>query len=315
MEKMNGVKRQYFKEGELKSIEIYNNGKRVGNQYLYHKNGQVSSIVPFYKGKICGRVCHYDENGCLSEISHYSRNKLHGSFRQYYESGELKIQRYYFYGKKCGLYKEFFESGELKVKVRFNKKGEKSGDLFIYHSNGNLKLLQQFVNDKRHGKHYKYYPDGTTQVFRFYKEGMLNGYERKYDSEGRLVFCGIYENNKRNGIFQKFCYKDDFVYMKEAFYVDNCIQRQIETKDGILENYLTFFNGRLHGIQNLNISKNLQVEYYQYGSLFLKEGEKQEDCCVCYEETRFETKCKHPVCLKCIQKIKKNCPLCRTSFF
>ena len=46
-----------------------------------------------------------------------------------------------------------------------------------------------------------------------------------------------------------------------------------------------------------------------------------KECCVCYNNTRGETDCNHPVCLECVQKLIKEdeeeketlftCPYCR----
>ncbi len=36
----------------------------------------------------------------------------------------------------------------------------------------------------------------------------------------------------------------------------------------------------------------------------------KEEFCVCYTDTNCFTKCNHPVCDKCSEKIRKDCPYC-----
>jgi hypothetical protein len=37
-----------------------------------------------------------------------------------------------------------------------------------------------------------------------------------------------------------------------------------------------------------------------------------QECCVCFEETKFHTVCNHPLCLRCLCKIPTPyCPMCR----
>lgn len=42
----------------------------------------------------------------------------------------------------------------------------------------------------------------------------------------------------------------------------------------------------------------------------LAEGNKQE-CVICYENCFTQTKCSHPICHDCYNKIKDTCPYCR----
>lgn len=48
----------------------------------------------------------------------------------------------------------------------------------------------------------------------------------------------------------------------------------------------------------------------------LKHTNNITECCVCLEDTKYKTKCNHPLCEDCLSKIRKsnkfsNCPMCR----
>ena len=48
----------------------------------------------------------------------------------------------------------------------------------------------------------------------------------------------------------------------------------------------------------------------------LKKTNNKIECCVCLEDTGYKTKCNHPLCIECLEKIKKSyhktyCPMCR----
>jgi antitoxin component YwqK of YwqJK toxin-antitoxin module len=253
----------------------------------------------------------------IKQISNYKKNMLTGPSIFFYESGKIKTRRFYVNNKKSGYYREYFENGNLKMILRFNKKGEKTGNLKIFYENGSLQLSQDFSHDKRHGNFRKYFANGRIKQYKYYQNGMLNGYVKNFNKDNLITFLGVYKQNEPNGYFKKFSYVDGDIFVREMFYIDGIKQgTQIETKNGIVQNiYRYSWSGVLHGIQSLNVDEKIKHSYYEYGRLLLDGNETKQDCCVCYESTNFTTTCNHPLCCKCIQKTMKKCPMCRKNFF
>ena len=50
---------------------------------------------------------------------------------------------------------------------------------------------------------------------KFYRDGELNGYVFNYDENERPILIGCYNNNMKNGVFQKMYYEDGNVRKEE----------------------------------------------------------------------------------------------------
>ncbi len=113
--KGNGIRKEYYENGALKSETPYVNGKENGVAKLYYKeNGALKFEVLYTDGKINGIGKVYYENGALkSEIS-YTDGKINGIEKVYYkESGKLKSEIPYTDGKINGMDKEYDENGKI----------------------------------------------------------------------------------------------------------------------------------------------------------------------------------------------------------
>lgn len=269
-------------------------------------------------GKFSGKVSHYYKNGRIKEVCYYKNDKFNGCFKEFYDNGALKVKRYYVNGRKTGSYKEYFISGQLKIFGRFNRKGEKTGNFRINKQDGTINFTQYYHKNKRQGACIKYYPNQKIKCRKFYKDGELNGYIFKYDSDGRLVLEGNYYNNMKNGVFKKKFYEDDNVRTEERFFSNN-VQHSLRIT--YINDIMTSFQNKrgnyLHGIQMKNIQGD--SSYFKYGSKILEETKdmnqkEKPECCVCYNQTHFKTVCGHSVCFDCINGVKNQCPICRKKF-
>ena len=66
----------------------------------YYPNGQLKSVLNYKKGKLEGIALYYYENGTLKERVNYRRGKRERTGTTYYESGALKEKITYVNGKK-----------------------------------------------------------------------------------------------------------------------------------------------------------------------------------------------------------------------
>ena len=77
---------------------------------------------------------------------------------------------------------------------------------------------------------------------------------------------------------------------------------------------LVILNGLYDEFYDDNYSRSAMLSILD--SLILETKDNTNECCVCYEDTQFETKCKHSLCYKCFLKThRRECPMCRTKFF
>jgi len=129
-------------------------------------------------------------------------------------------------------------------------------------------------------------------------------------------------NNEKKFKIKSFCKNYITTTAKNRFKNHNVIIN-IETNNKInfmnkfniytlLENYI---NETINLIDVVNNEKVIDLNGSIYSSKSIYENkEKEEECCVCYENTIFLTKCcKNNTCEECYAKLKK-CAMCRNIF-
>jgi antitoxin component YwqK of YwqJK toxin-antitoxin module len=78
----------------------------------YYPNGQLKSVLNYKKGQLEGIALYYYENGALKERVNYRRGKRERTGTTYYENGKLKEEITYENGVKVDV-KLFGEDGTL----------------------------------------------------------------------------------------------------------------------------------------------------------------------------------------------------------
>ena len=78
----------------------------------YYPNGQLKSVLNYKKGQLEGIALYYYENGALKERVNYRKGKRERTGTTYYESGKLKEEITYENGVKVNV-KLYGEDGEL----------------------------------------------------------------------------------------------------------------------------------------------------------------------------------------------------------
>jgi antitoxin component YwqK of YwqJK toxin-antitoxin module len=78
----------------------------------YYPNGNLKSVLNYKKGQLEGIALYYYENGNLKERVNYRKGKRERTGSTYYESGKLKEEITYEDGKAV-LVKAFDENGNL----------------------------------------------------------------------------------------------------------------------------------------------------------------------------------------------------------
>ena len=78
----------------------------------YYPNGQLKSVLNYKKGQLEGIALYYYDNGTLKERVNYRRGKRERTGTTYYESGNLKEEITYENGVEVNV-KLFGEDGAL----------------------------------------------------------------------------------------------------------------------------------------------------------------------------------------------------------
>ena len=99
-----------YKNGQVKSIENFKNGKLNGEFKEFFENGSLFQIGTFKNGDMKNIKVFY-ENGNLKFEQNLKDRK--GKYRGYYPNGMLEAEGEVFQGDEIGLWKYYNEEGNL----------------------------------------------------------------------------------------------------------------------------------------------------------------------------------------------------------
>ena len=99
-----------YKNGQVKSIENFKNGKLNGEFKEFFEDGNLSQIATFKNGDMKNIKVFY-ENGKLKFEQNLKNRK--GKYRGYYPNGKLEVEGEVFQGDEIGLWKYYNEEGNL----------------------------------------------------------------------------------------------------------------------------------------------------------------------------------------------------------
>lgn len=258
---------EYFDGKLIKSEAVYQNGKVQGSYKKYYHN------------KVLEKENSY-ENGKLKKIiNYYPTGKI--SYETLYDDNE-EIESYTYYDSKGNKYfEEKFKSGELKSGIQYTKKspkpvpvnlakkpfvmytydgasfitgnfekGRKTKEWKYNHSNGNLRLREDYIQGKQNGLAHSYNRNGKLNAISHYINDTLNGVYETYDN-GILKGIYHYENGKQNGPYKIFnadkslaaegYYKnDEIVFERNNFWQDGKIWSKDTFVDGVITSTTAF---------------------------------------------------------------------------
>jgi antitoxin component YwqK of YwqJK toxin-antitoxin module len=219
-----GETRFYNRNQKLLSAVMYLNGEPQNETvYEYAYDGQIYSQTPYVNGSIQGDVTYY-QDGTVHNIKSYNFNSLTKEITRFvllpdsmltlsyeddmpfngqiFEHNELsEYQKGALISKKSYVYDDDTENYRL---VSHQQYSDPNGDLSVkrsYYANGKIKKVQEM------------------------SYGSVNGTTRSYDSNGKLIAKGVYNNNDfpRSGSFAAFNSNNDADYLILKIGAKNCV--------------------------------------------------------------------------------------------
>ena len=142
---LDGESREYYEEGDIKSVSLFKNNVADGIFISYYQNGNIKEKHTYKNGNEEGEGLFYYENAKLEEKYFMKNGKLDGEAFAYYPSGKLLQKRKFINGKAEGELVEYYENGVVKEKAYFiNDKQEK--EHFFYDEKGKLIKTEIYKN-------------------------------------------------------------------------------------------------------------------------------------------------------------------------
>ncbi|MDR3141292.1 MAG: hypothetical protein LBU37_06175 [Tannerellaceae bacterium] len=175
---LDGVCKEYYLDGSVKSVRNYVEGKSHGKFIDYNSKGLVEHETNYREGKLDGPEIAYDSDGKVRYQTIYSDGKPTGAKVQTF-SDYVLAANYDANGNLDGDYSEIFNNGNVKTKGKYAH-GKKEGVWETGRKDGKKISTEEYeAGDKV--KETAYYTDNTVELTRELKNGKKNGWERKYN--------------------------------------------------------------------------------------------------------------------------------------
>ena len=111
-ELLDGESRQYYEEGDIKSISLFKNNVADGTFISYYQNGNIKEKHTYKDGNEEGEGIFYYENGKLEEKYFMKNGKLDGEAINYFEDGKIKNKAIFKDG--VTLEEEIYKDNEIR---------------------------------------------------------------------------------------------------------------------------------------------------------------------------------------------------------
>ncbi|WP_195340268.1 toxin-antitoxin system YwqK family antitoxin [Fusobacterium sp. 1001295B_180824_G3] len=299
---LDGENREYYEEGEIKSIFPFKNNVADGNMISYYQNGNIKEKNTYKNGIEEGESILYYENGNLKEKYFMKNEKLDGEAVAYYEDGKIRNKSIFKDGVKLEeeiykdneIIKNIFKNNKIVQQDTYSENGilkEKKHTL----NNGNMEYISYYKN--KNIKQKVLLKDETILKDEFFSE---NGNIRKnsFLLDGKTI-TELFEYYPNGKLFRKISTVNEIPNGDLIEYYPN----------GNMKTKAHYINGKLNGelivyFENGNIKEkaftigeNLigdAFEYYPSGKLkyksFFKDGKREGESLSYYESGNLKQK-------------------------
>ena len=234
---LDGESREYYEEGDIKSVSPFKNNVADGIFISYYQNGNIKDKQNYKNGNEEGEGLFYYENGQLEEKYFMKNGKLDGEAINYFNDG--KIRHKAIYKDDIILEEEIHENNEIKKNIFKNEEivqqdiylknkilkatiffleNEKT-KIITYHKNGNKQEEVFSINGLLDGEAFIYYPSGKLENKSFFKDGKREGESLTYYENGKLKKKILYKNGMKNGF--AIVYYENGMIEQKAYFVDD----------------------------------------------------------------------------------------------
>lgn len=192
---------EFYEDGMLKATYYENNNVIFGDYVIYFQNGLLDkkmTIKKFYdetykKNRVIAE--QYIENEKKTQYLLYD-HVYQGEVEFYYLSGNLHIKANYINDVLHGSYDEYYDSkNAIKMSTNYIN-GFINGKTVFFDEDG-YSTYVEYHRGLKQGKLVKYRPDGNTLMSEMYYNNVLEGAQKYFDVNGKVVKVVMYENGNK----------------------------------------------------------------------------------------------------------------------
>jgi antitoxin component YwqK of YwqJK toxin-antitoxin module len=192
--KRQGLWKEFYPTGELKSEGNYINSKQEDVWKFYFENQKVEVKGRYKNGKKEGTWYWNYPNGELLQEENWSNGKLDGEFLEYNEAGEITVKGEYLEGTEEG---EWFYTQGNAIEKGVYYDGMRTGLWTTKWKENGIPISEiEYDQNLFNGKHVLYYSNGKIREAGKYLGGERVGVWHIYDEEGELLLTTVYDEGR-----------------------------------------------------------------------------------------------------------------------
>ncbi|WP_276167949.1 toxin-antitoxin system YwqK family antitoxin [Zobellia alginiliquefaciens] len=251
-------KKNYYENGQIKEEGQIVKNKKEGLWKEFYKDGTIKSTINYKEGKRHGDLLVYYDNGNLAKKGEIIKDTITiGMWQWFYKNKQLKIEGAFdIQGNQKDIWKTFYEDGSkmsianfpdgshlkyhkdgttIKEKGSY-KKGERQGQWKSYYKSGILKYDSKYENGRKYGIQQKFYDNGQLEQIADYVNGEPHAELKNYSDDGKLESLFFYNNGE--------------IIWKKVFYEEGGIKEHITyekvSNDSVVKLTKTYYaNGQI----------------------------------------------------------------------
>jgi antitoxin component YwqK of YwqJK toxin-antitoxin module len=116
-----GLWKQYFPDGKIKSEFTYVNNSPNGYAKTYYRNGKLMEEGTWINNKWDGKYKYYYETGQIAYDWNFLSGKREGTQKYFHENGKINYIGDWSGGQEEGVLKEYNDKGQLVAEKKYNK--------------------------------------------------------------------------------------------------------------------------------------------------------------------------------------------------
>jgi antitoxin component YwqK of YwqJK toxin-antitoxin module len=207
-----GYQQFKYPNGAVSSEGMIKNGKPSGFWKSFYVTGIKKSEGKRTNFLLDSIWNFYDQAGDTTEKINYLYGKKNGWYYKYKKDPSHGVyiwsKELFAADKKEGTAFIYFADGKIQQTYSYNS-GKKEGLSKEYDKEGNIITLLEYNNDflvsrerinrtdkngLKQGDWKEFYPNGALKTEKTFKDDMIHGYYKEYDTRGKLVLTMLYDN-------------------------------------------------------------------------------------------------------------------------
>ena len=137
-----GIYYQYYPSGKVFMEAMYSNDTIDGTRKFFYENGQLKSVENLEKGNWKGSYLSYYDNGQLESEGQYIDGAMSGVWKRYFKTGELLGTLTFANNEENGPFTFYHQNGNLKEEGTYRNGDNLYGEFKIYDETGELVMIK-----------------------------------------------------------------------------------------------------------------------------------------------------------------------------